>query len=406
MIWRSSRSRSGICLCTAQDDHDGLPPLPRRVEAIASADAVLFVTPEYNRRSPVGSERDRLGSRPWGRSSPHPAAGIGALGRRDRHGRRAASLRGVAERLQRAADDGAGGVHPARLPRLHRRSHGSPGIATFLRDYRSRAASTSNAGSAVLPHTSTGERSLDVMTLTKARTAAEVVDWRRRVFALYDAVRRAESPEEAHELWRIERDELMLHHPATPLLSEDRPLFEGLPIALVRPAVALRAADPAGRARRLRLRDRHRRRRAVRADRQGRDPGCRYARRLAPDDLRRRTVHPGARRARRPPRRHLRRRPLSDRHDQGRRPRIGCRARHDRARLQLRLQPVVRLRPGVGLPARPARQRARRSRCRSARCTPARRADARPAAASVTSAVTSARVLLTLPSVARTGVPR
>ncbi|WP_372967569.1 DUF1684 domain-containing protein [Microbacterium sp.] len=68
------------------------------------------------------------------------------------------------------------------------------------------------------------------MTLTKARTAAEVVDWRRRVFALYDAVRTGESPQEAHELWRIERDDLMLHHPATPLLSEDRPLFEGLSI--------------------------------------------------------------------------------------------------------------------------------------------------------------------------------
>jgi len=69
------------------------------------------------------------------------------------------------------------------------------------------------------------------MTATNARTAAQVVDWRRRVFALYDAVRRADSPEDAHELWRIERDELLLHHPATPLLSDDRPLFEGLPIA-------------------------------------------------------------------------------------------------------------------------------------------------------------------------------
>lgn len=69
------------------------------------------------------------------------------------------------------------------------------------------------------------------MTLENARTAAEVVDWRRRVFALYAAVRDAESPEDAHELWRIERDELLLHHPATPLLSEDRLLFDGLPIA-------------------------------------------------------------------------------------------------------------------------------------------------------------------------------
>ena len=69
------------------------------------------------------------------------------------------------------------------------------------------------------------------MTLTKARTAAEVVDWRRRVFALYDAVRQTASPEEAHELWRIERDDLMARHPATPLLPEDRLMFEGLPVA-------------------------------------------------------------------------------------------------------------------------------------------------------------------------------
>lgn len=59
----------------------------------------------------------------------------------------------------------------------------------------------------------------------------EVADWRRRVFALYDAVRRSDSPEDAHELWRIERDELMLRHPATPLLPADRALFEGLPVA-------------------------------------------------------------------------------------------------------------------------------------------------------------------------------
>ena len=69
------------------------------------------------------------------------------------------------------------------------------------------------------------------MISTSARTAVEVVDWRRRVFALYAAVRQSDSPEEAHELWRIERDDLMARHPATPLLPDDRALFEGLPIA-------------------------------------------------------------------------------------------------------------------------------------------------------------------------------
>jgi uncharacterized protein (DUF1684 family) len=88
------------------------------------------------------------------------------------------------------------------------------------------------------------------MTLEKARTAADVVDWRRRVFALYAAIRDAESPEDAHELWRIERDELLLHHPATPLLSEDRLLFDGLPIASYDPQwrfeLPILPAEPGG----------------------------------------------------------------------------------------------------------------------------------------------------------------
>lgn len=87
-------------------------------------------------------------------------------------------------------------------------------------------------------------------TRTSARTALEVADWRRRVFALYDAVRLADSPEDAHELWRMERDELMLHHPATPLLPEDRPLFEGLPLASYDPdwrfELPILPADPGG----------------------------------------------------------------------------------------------------------------------------------------------------------------
>jgi uncharacterized protein len=68
------------------------------------------------------------------------------------------------------------------------------------------------------------------MTSDASRTAIEIADWRRRVFALYDAIRRADTPEEGHELWRIERDELMARHPASPLLAEDRPGFTGLAV--------------------------------------------------------------------------------------------------------------------------------------------------------------------------------
>ncbi|WP_314505111.1 DUF1684 domain-containing protein [uncultured Microbacterium sp.] len=88
------------------------------------------------------------------------------------------------------------------------------------------------------------------MASDSARTALEIADWRRRVFALYDAVRAQDDPEEAHELWRIERDDLMGRHPATPLLEEDSPLFEGLPIAPYDAAwryeLPILPADPGG----------------------------------------------------------------------------------------------------------------------------------------------------------------
>ena len=64
-----------------------------------------------------------------------------------------------------------------------------------------------------------------------ARTALETADWRRRVFALYAAVREAVTPEDGHALWRRGRDELMASHPASPLLPEARGGFAGLPVA-------------------------------------------------------------------------------------------------------------------------------------------------------------------------------
>ncbi len=53
--------------------------------------------------------------------------------------------------------------------------------------------------------------------------ALDVVDWRRRVFALYAAVRAEADPASAHARWRHERDELFAHHPATPLLASSAP---------------------------------------------------------------------------------------------------------------------------------------------------------------------------------------
>lgn len=69
------------------------------------------------------------------------------------------------------------------------------------------------------------------VTSTSARSALDIADWRRRVFALYAAVRDTDDVEDAHELWRIERDALFADHPATPLLHAQRTGFVGLPLA-------------------------------------------------------------------------------------------------------------------------------------------------------------------------------
>lgn len=60
--------------------------------------------------------------------------------------------------------------------------------------------------------------------------ALDVSDWRRRVFAMYAAVRESRDSFAAHDLWRRTRDELFASHPSTPLLPADRADFTGLPV--------------------------------------------------------------------------------------------------------------------------------------------------------------------------------
>jgi uncharacterized protein (DUF1684 family) len=63
-------------------------------------------------------------------------------------------------------------------------------------------------------------------------SALDVLDWRRRVLALYARVRAAatgpDGPEGAHALWRAGRDDLVASHPASPLPPPDREGFPGL----------------------------------------------------------------------------------------------------------------------------------------------------------------------------------
>ncbi|GAB3034498.1 hypothetical protein GCM10027052_10340 [Parafrigoribacterium mesophilum] len=68
--------------------------------------------------------------------------------------------------------------------------------------------------------------------------AANIVDWRLRVFELYAQVRElsADDPAAAHSLWRDGRDELFATHPSSPLLPEHRATFTGLTVADYDPA--------------------------------------------------------------------------------------------------------------------------------------------------------------------------
>jgi uncharacterized protein len=54
-----------------------------------------------------------------------------------------------------------------------------------------------------------------------------LLDWKRRVFALYAAVRTM-PPEAGWELWRDTRDELFRSHPQSPLPADERSSFRGI----------------------------------------------------------------------------------------------------------------------------------------------------------------------------------
>ncbi len=80
--------------------------------------------------------------------------------------------------------------------------------------------------------------------MTGIRAAVDVVDWRRRVFALYAFVRESsrDDPAAAHAAWTAGRDELFATHPATPLLPQARSAFASLPVAAYDPRWRFEAA--------------------------------------------------------------------------------------------------------------------------------------------------------------------
>jgi uncharacterized protein (DUF1684 family) len=64
-----------------------------------------------------------------------------------------------------------------------------------------------------------------------------LLDWRRRVAALYREIREDPDPKHAHELWRSTRDRLMAGHPDSPLPVDERDGFTGLPVAAYDPGL-------------------------------------------------------------------------------------------------------------------------------------------------------------------------
>ncbi len=88
--------------------------------------------------------------------------------------------------------------------------------------------------------------------MTEPSTASrlDLLDWKRRVFALYAEVRSSHHPQQAWRRWRGERDQLFATHPQSPLAAERRATFAGLdyfdydPVFRVRGEVVTAPPDP------------------------------------------------------------------------------------------------------------------------------------------------------------------
>jgi uncharacterized protein len=59
--------------------------------------------------------------------------------------------------------------------------------------------------------------------------AAELLDWKRRIYSLYADIRTASDARAAWRHWRAERDDMLSHHPQSPLTGDARKSFTGLP---------------------------------------------------------------------------------------------------------------------------------------------------------------------------------
>jgi uncharacterized protein (DUF1684 family) len=79
--------------------------------------------------------------------------------------------------------------------------------------------------------------------VTSALTAGrlQLLDWKRRVFELYSAIRASDDPAAGWEDWRGTRDELFAIHPQSPIRAGARSGFKGLPYFDYDPAARVMA---------------------------------------------------------------------------------------------------------------------------------------------------------------------
>jgi uncharacterized protein len=72
-------------------------------------------------------------------------------------------------------------------------------------------------------------------------TATSLLDWRRRVAAIYAEVRATPDPEQAHRTWQEARNELLATHPQSPVPPSERAAFTGVPVARYDPRLRFTA---------------------------------------------------------------------------------------------------------------------------------------------------------------------
>ncbi len=72
-------------------------------------------------------------------------------------------------------------------------------------------------------------------------SAIAVLDWRRRVAAMYADIRANPDPRAAHQAWQLARNELLATHSQSPIPAAQRAAFTGVPVAPYDPGLRFTA---------------------------------------------------------------------------------------------------------------------------------------------------------------------